>query len=91
MENKERIAFALQIASNYGGIDGDHHKAWVIDQMVRALTGCVLEPTTATKRPSGGYSYDRLGASLEYEAWVRGYNDGDEGAYTYEWQEGIAP
>lgn len=28
---------ALEIAVRYGGIDGDHHKAWVIDQMVRAL------------------------------------------------------
>lgn len=30
---------ALEIAGEYGGIDGDHHKAWVIDQMVRVLTG----------------------------------------------------
>jgi hypothetical protein len=30
---------ALEIATRWGGIDGDHHKAWVIDQMVRALTG----------------------------------------------------
>ena len=30
---------ALEVAQKYGGIDGDHHKAWVIDQMVRALTG----------------------------------------------------
>jgi hypothetical protein len=30
---------ALNIAVRYGGIDGDHHKAWVIDQMVRALAG----------------------------------------------------
>lgn len=30
---------ALEIALRYGGIDGDHHKAWVIDQMVRVLTG----------------------------------------------------
>lgn len=30
---------AIEIAVRYGGIDGDHHKAWVIDQMVRALTG----------------------------------------------------
>ena len=33
------IEQALKIAAQYGGIDGDHHKAWVIDQMVRALTG----------------------------------------------------
>jgi hypothetical protein len=30
---------ALDCARRYGGIDGAHHKAWVIDQMVRALTG----------------------------------------------------
>lgn len=30
---------ALEIALRYGGIDGAHHKMWVIDQMVRALTG----------------------------------------------------
>jgi hypothetical protein len=30
---------ALKIARQYGGNDGAHHKTWVIDQMVRALTG----------------------------------------------------
>lgn len=30
---------ALKIAFKYGQIDGSHHKAWVIDQMVRALLG----------------------------------------------------
>lgn len=34
-----RIPKAIEIAVKYGGIDGDHHKAWVIDQMVRALAG----------------------------------------------------
>ncbi len=33
------IGGALNIALSYGQIDGDHHKTWVIDQMVRALTG----------------------------------------------------
>ena len=32
-----RIERALQTAMSYGGIDGEHHKEWVIDQMVRAL------------------------------------------------------
>lgn len=36
---------ALELAVQYGGIDGDHHKAWVIDQMVRALL--VTEPVYA--------------------------------------------
>lgn len=34
-----RISKALDVATRYGGIDGDHHKTWVIDQMVRALMG----------------------------------------------------
>ena len=33
------IEAALDIARRYGGIDGDHHNAWVIDQMCRALLG----------------------------------------------------
>ena len=30
---------AIDIAVQYGGIDGAHHKGWVIDQMVRLLSG----------------------------------------------------
>ena len=30
---------ALEIAFRYSQIDGVHHKAWSIDQMVRALLG----------------------------------------------------
>jgi len=33
----QRIQEAIDLAVKYGGIDGDHHKAWVIDQMVRTL------------------------------------------------------
>lgn len=36
---EERITDAIAIAVRYGGIDGDHHKRWTIDQMVRALAG----------------------------------------------------
>jgi hypothetical protein len=32
-----RITSALTIAASYGQIDGEHHKEWAIDQMVRAL------------------------------------------------------
>ena len=36
-ERVTAIQAALDLALRYGGIAGDHHKAWVIDQMVRAL------------------------------------------------------
>lgn len=29
----------LRLAIQYGQLDGAHHKAWVIDQMVRELAG----------------------------------------------------
>lgn len=41
--DKEKIAKALEVAFRYGGFDGGHHKAWAIDQMVRALTGSEYE------------------------------------------------
>lgn len=62
-----RVAVALEIAAGYGTTDGAHHKMWVIDQMVRALTGD------------------------EYPKWVAGFNDGEDGPNTYQWDEGIAP
>lgn len=37
--HQRRISKALNVILQYGGIDGGHHKAWVLDQAVRALTG----------------------------------------------------
>lgn len=39
IEANARIEVALEIALKYGQIDGAHHKTWVIDQIVRTLTG----------------------------------------------------
>lgn len=39
MTSEVRIQKAIELAVQYGGIDGDHHKAWVIDQIVRVLAG----------------------------------------------------
>jgi hypothetical protein len=35
----DRIELAIQLALDYGQIDGHHHKMWVIDQMLRVLVG----------------------------------------------------
>lgn len=40
---QDRVDAALIIAGKFGPTDGVHHKAWVIDQMVRALTGSDYE------------------------------------------------
>ena len=72
-----RIAKALSLAVRFGGIDGAHHKDWVIDQMVRALTGCV--------GPFGEVK------SNDYLTLVEQACAGEEGQQTYCWAEGIAP
>jgi len=45
MKDKEKEA--LDFILNYGGIDGGHHKQWVLDQLVRILSddyqGWVME------------------------------------------------
>ncbi len=39
----DRVRDALTVAKEHGDTDGAHHKAWVIDQMVRKLTGTAYE------------------------------------------------
>jgi hypothetical protein len=40
-----RIEKAIDLAVQFGGIAGEHHKRWVIDQMVRILAGDSYEAT----------------------------------------------
>ena len=55
MTDQEKIELALDYAIRFGGIDGDHHKNWVIDQMVRALTqDQYAELVTAAKAGEDG-------------------------------------
>ena len=44
--DEDAIRKALDIAFFYGGIQGDHHRTWTIDQMVRALTAAPLHEGT---------------------------------------------
>ena len=39
MTPQNRIDAALEVACRYAQAGGAHHKAWVIDQMVRRLLG----------------------------------------------------
>jgi len=82
---------AIELAVRFGGIDGDHHKAWVIDQMVRALTGCPMVKKTAKDFEGKEYEYECQGESEEYVELVREAKNGEDGPETYSWNEGIAP
>lgn len=39
MTDKQKIEDAIGLIVQYGGVDGAHHKAWVIDQVLRILAG----------------------------------------------------
>lgn len=88
---QERIDKALEIAHRYGGIDGGHHKEWVVDQMVRALTGCPIVTATSSDANGENYEYETQGESEEYHTFLRDFAEGEDGPHTYSWGIGIAP
>lgn len=87
----DRIEKALAFAVAYGGIDGAHHKDWVIDQMVRALTGCPVEEHTIPLADGTLHVYHDQGESANYKTLVAEACDGSDGPNTYTWETGIAP
>ena len=57
---RKRIKTAIKLAVRYGGIEGDHHRAWVIDQMVRVLATTQYDALVAEARAGedGPETYD---------------------------------
>lgn len=56
---EQKINAALTYAWMHGQTDEAHHKAWVIDQMVRALLGDGYKKWVADYRANGKYSWDK--------------------------------
>ncbi len=85
--------WAMYFLEHYGQIDGGHHKAWVLDQMARAIKGTPVIVECALW--SDGQAEDRVwlgDPSTEYIMWrdtILGGHNGDEREYDYD--EGIAP
>lgn len=88
---------ALLFIDLYGGIDGSHHKDWVLDQVVRILHGAPITVKEArwTNRQAPGNGYIELrysvGTSDEYEQYVHDYQYGGGDELLYEYSTGIAP
>lgn len=87
--------WAVNYIERYGQIDGDHHKLWVMDQVVRILKGTPVELKIA--RWDGGYHEYRPitgKPSVEYLQWVEimkgEYNEEDD-EYEYGYDEGVVP
>jgi hypothetical protein len=57
-KEEEKIVRALGMIYRYGGIDGSHHKQWVIDQIVRILTGDGYAEWVACYNRSEGSAFE---------------------------------
>ena len=88
----DRGSWAMYFLECYGGIDGAHHKDWVLDQMARAMKGTSIIIKLA--KWSNGQQEYRISTgepSEEYLAWVKEMCAGEDGENTYSYDEGIAP
>lgn len=87
---KTPTEWALELIARDGGTDGDHHKAWVLDQIARVLTGTPVHVVEA--RWSNGHTevrFDTGEPSEAYRAFVARVRDGEDGPETYSY--GVAP
>lgn len=91
MDGSGRIEAALEVANRWGGTQEDHHRQWVVDQMVRVLTGCPLEPYDQSDPAAKVDNFGILGESEAYRAFVADHTHGEDGPDTYGWETGIAP
>lgn len=84
--------WAMLFIEMYSGIDGSHHKDWIIDQVARILKGTKVIIKIAEWE--NGHKEERftLGDPPEqYWKWVEDMKDGEDGPETYEYDFGIAP
>jgi len=85
-----RVENALEFIMQFGATDGDHHRQWALNQIVRILTGCT-EPEVFIFQNGQEIVDDDTGESYEYHEWLRQYADGEDGPHTYSWDIGTAP
>lgn len=94
------VQWALEFIERYGQIDGDHHKAWVLDQVARVLHGTPVILSLASWTNEAGeivdseYRFETGEPSEAYLGWVydlkRGSAaEGEDDEYGYD--EGVAP
>lgn len=86
--------WALLFIRKYGGIDGAHHKSWVLDQVSRILCGTPVIVTQASwANGETEFRYQVAEPTAQYWTWrdaLQGATDVD-GNREYSYEEGIAP
>jgi len=87
------IDWVMYFIERYSGIDGSHHKDWILDQVARISKG-----TPVIVRHASWSGRDKIDVRIEtgepsqaYLDWKWGMKAGEDGADTYDYDEGIAP
>lgn len=84
--------WALLWIEMYSGIDGSHHKQWLVDQTSRILKGTTVELSIAKWDDGTVDERFTLGEPTKaYHDWVKQYEDGEDGPDTYSYDCGVAP
>lgn len=84
--------WALYFIGRYGGIDGEEHKDWTMDQAARVLHGA--EITIKLSRWDNGMEEYRVSIgepTPQYHAWVFKVITGEDGTENNEYSVGRAP
>lgn len=95
-EGYQPTDWALEYIQQYGSIDGDHHKAWVIDQVARVLKGTPVKVVVARWGTLDAiveehYRFQTGEPTQAYHQWVAEARTGEDGPETYDYDVGIAP
>lgn len=94
-ENYKPSDWAVHFISHYGQYDGDFHKQWTMDQVVRILKGVPVILKRATWED--GHSEYRFKTGdvtteyLEWVEWMKGDYDEEEEEHEYSYDEGVPP
>lgn len=88
-KNYKQKDWVLYFITNYGQIEGDNHKAWVLDQVVRIVNGTKVIIKLA-KWDNGNQEYRIIldTPTKEYLQYVENYKNSAECSY---YDCGIAP
>ncbi len=83
--------WVLYFIERFGQYSGDHHKTWVLDQIVRILKNCPIEITVIRiDDDTNNYSIRMPIVSEEYVEWANNMKIDDSGDEV-EYDPGVAP
>lgn len=89
--NFSKEELVRKFLERFKGIDGGHHKEWLLDQIARIINGSSVAIKKAKWEDGHTELRFRVGESEQYRDWVKKMKAGEDGPDTYFYEEGVAP